>query len=301
MNVTYRQEALELMGQLCIDMSSRLGASVHVVGSSDYVAQRSTIQRIFDLTGGASYNSQSIVLRLTVIDSLYSTNAAYSYYAIDSMADAIAALGTERNVADSFYAIACGKVDEKNLFGEKYGLHKNLTVGNQQLSLMSKYAYYALLHAPASYPLGFPIYDSLVKKMYPIVCRHLCINIKKKTFSSTDIERYVKALDEVRTTFFGGIPTLYHGFQQFDVLDAYLWRMGKLDGGNYSLLLDQQDYSTFVKNLGLDQSPQPKDFTAEVRKRCLDMDTPLIVKNLKAATLMQNLIDHWKTYFAKHQ
>ena len=37
--------------------------------------------------------------------------------------------------------------------------------------------------------------------------------------------------------------------QQFDILDAYLWRIGKLTHGNYSLLFTKKDYETFFENV----------------------------------------------------
>lgn len=295
MNKQYYQEALKLMDALSKDITSSLKIIGRIASrASNYVTQRLTIQRVFDLTSGTSYNSQSIILRLTVIDSFYSTNAAYSYYAIDSMADSIFALGTERAASDYFYSIACGDADTKGLFSKRYGIHKNLSIGNQQLSLMSKYAYYAVLQDTASYPLGFPIYDSLVKKMYPTVSRHLCL--KKKALSSISIESYVKALDEVRKTFFVANTKLINGIQQFDVLDAYLWRMGKIDGGNYSLLFDQEDYEKFISNLGLKQT-KSNHFDNDVRSNCLTNSTTNIVFGTMKSGLMQYLIDHWKTYF----
>ena len=39
--------------------------------------------------------------------------------------------------------------------------------------------------------------------------------------------------------------------QQFDILDAYLWQMGKLEGGNLSLLLTKSEYEQLIANVKL--------------------------------------------------
>lgn len=93
--------------------------------------------------------------------------------------------------------------------------------------------------------LGFPIYDRLA--------------ISKNSINNSDdnicIEDYIKALNKLRKVIFSiEKDKLFKDYQQYDILDAYLWRMGKLDGGNYSLLLDRNDYQRFIKNLGLNNS-----------------------------------------------
>ena len=83
-----------------------------------YVQQRAMINQIFATTSEDNYNTQSIMLRLIVIDSLYSTNAAYSYFSFEEMANAIKGLGNENEVADYFYSIAKGGNDDKCLFSK---------------------------------------------------------------------------------------------------------------------------------------------------------------------------------------
>ena len=105
--------------------------------------------------------------------------------------------------------------------------------------------------------LGFPIYDRLALNMYPIVYDRLAIS--KNSINNSDdnicIEDYIKALNKLRKVIFSiEKDKLFKDYQQYDILDAYLWRMGKLDGGNYSLLLDRNDYQRFIKNLGLNNS-----------------------------------------------
>ena len=196
------------------------------------------------------------MLRLVVIDSLYSTNAAYSYFSFEEMAEHIHALGSEEDARNYFYGIACGKKDTHQLFQEPFGIQKNLSEGNKQMSLLSKYAYYTLYsnkERRKKYLKGFPIYDSLALESYPTVCKLL--GIKRRTGLWDDIEAYVKALNEVRALLFDGEQLFEGKYQQFDILDAYLWRMGKFSGGNLSLLLGRDDYVKFVNNLQLNALP----------------------------------------------
>ena len=294
MNHQYHRDALFLMQGLCTHVSCQTAAANGAAGVSNYTEQRSTIQRVFDMTNGVNYNLQSIVLRLTVIDSLYSTNAKYSYYAIDRLAETIANLGTERGASDYFYHIACGGADCKNIFKGKYGIRKNLKEGSRQISLISKYAYYALLQDVAAYPLGFPIFDSLVKDVYPRVCELLCIKPRKEFFNK--IESYVAALSDIRKVFYGTSSTLFCGLQQFDALDIYLWRMGKLKKGNYSLLLGQEDYTAFIQNLHIAQQ-ESSNFDDLVWQNIKNMPTATAVACIKHDTIVGQMIDHWKTWF----
>lgn len=228
-----------------------------VVGDAGYNNQRALISSLFS----QPFNRGQLILRLTVIDSLYSTNAAYSYFSFEEMADRILTIGsgTQEDIRNYFYSIAKGGKDTEGLFSEPYGYQKNLSEGSKQMSLLSKYAYYELLQDPGQYPLGFPIYDRLAKEAYPLVRKMLG---EKDYYSmpqleTPTIEQYVMCLSQLREALFKD-EKLYqpngckHGYQQFDILDAYLWRMGKFSDGNLSLLLGCEDYAKFIGNLGLD-------------------------------------------------
>ena len=308
-------------------------------GHFSYTQQRAMINQIFSTTSGENYNVSSIMLRLIVIDSLYSTNAAYSYFSFEEMAEKINNLGTEKNAAEYFYRLVnnADATDKKNLFSTNYGIRKNLTAGSKQMSLMSKYAYYVLLQNPDEYPLGFPIYDSLAIKMYPEVCKKFGISPQFKKGAADnnklEIKEYISALNELRGAIFGN-DKLYEDFQQYDLLDAYLWRMGKLDEGNYSLLFNKEDYKKFITNIGLSaidvenygehiynktinenlvecKKKQDKnggkvkyeykyDFNDLVRYQCLNMKVEDILKDVKETNKdnMATMISHWKELYA---
>lgn len=284
--------------------------------SYTYTQQRFMINQIFQKTSGKNYNQSSVMLRLIVIDSLYSTNAQYCYFSIEEMAKAIIMLGTEEEAAIYFYGLVTGGKDKRHLFSNRYGIRKNLEKGSKQMSLMSKYAYYALLQSPQQYTLGFPIYDRLALNMYPIVYDRLALS--KNSINNSDdnicIEDYIKALNKLRKVIFSiEKDKLFKDYQQYDILDAYLWRMGKLDGGNYSLLLDRNDYQRFIKNLGLNNSTKDSQndeastsskensfhtFNENVRIKTSELKLSKIIKGLNDSEHIKVLIEHWQKYYA---
>ncbi len=302
-----------------------------------FTQQREIINQIFKDTA-IKWDLQSIMLRLIVIDSLYSTNAEYSYFSFWEMAKEISELGGSdddiqavfNSIVDNSSQITANKTqNDVDLFSKPYGIRKNCNQGSRQTSLMSKYANYTMLQNPENYPLGFPIYDSLAIKMYPKVCNLLAIK-SKFTKSDADnnelkINEYISALNELRGAIFGNDNNLYEGFQQYDLLDAYLWRMGKIDNGNYSLLFNRKDYENFITNIGLYKIEDEKlykrfgtnglnlvkkkqnnknqdiyeyDFNKLVRHQCLNMSVDEILENVTNKENMAVMINHWKELYA---
>lgn len=312
MSVSYPQDALNMMQAIAYDIQRELDiVNNNPTGVSGYVQQREVINRVFQNTTGNGYSLLGIIQRLTVIDSLYSTNARFSYYSIEQLAAKIYGIGSEQAVADYFDGIVRGGKDTRNLFSAHYGIRKNLENGGLLMSLVSKYAYYVLLQDAATYPLGFPIYDSLVVGVISEEnpCEYFGIDEGKtvpKNLQAPSIEDFVATIDKVRVKLLGNTATLFDELQQFDILDAYLWRMGKLYKGNYSLLLTCDDYCTFVDNLGLANvnsqlSPLLQGgkvkFGEAVREQCSIMPIGNIVRGLSNTTLMGQLIEHWNKYY----
>ena len=232
-----------------------------------YNDQRTLINAIFS---GKEYTEGNVMLRLVVIDSLYSTNAAYCYFSFEEMAEKISSLGSEKEARDYFYKVTTTGEDRKKLFCEPYGIRKNLGEGSMQMSLLSKYAYYCLLQEPSKYPLGFPIYDRLAKEAYPTVCKMLGISKihSLPVLETPSIDKYIDCIGQLRKELFGDNNKLFCGYQQHDILDAYLWRMGKFEDGNLSLLVGWKDYERFVKNLGLEVLKNEDD--SAYRKRMVE-------------------------------
>lgn len=149
-------------------------------------------------------------------------------------------------------------------------------------------------------------------------------------YISDSIEKYIEALDEVRNRIFCGERD-FNGFQQYDLLDAYLWRMGKVNNGNYSLLLTKTEYEKFIQNLGIrhnkgesnfeemlyekfrdaqwkgkplinkedkkDKTKYSYDFNSIVQFQCANLEIDNIVKDIPNSECVKQLIKHWKEFY----
>lgn len=230
-----------------------IDAKITSGGTNLYDKNRDLIKSLFD--PAIPYNVDVVYKRLVVIDALYSTNMNQRYYGIEDMANTIYALSPSdaglrvlvcnfRN--GGFPAVSSDQIAKA--FAMSYGIHKNLARAGSAMSLLSKYFYYLLLTDPSE-KIGFPIYDSLASDMYPIVCEYVydsgtprkIVNVKK----INHLCDYFLALDQLRNSI--GISSIGgRSLQEFDLLDAYLWRMGKFSGNNFSLLLDKTDYKKLI-------------------------------------------------------
>ena len=269
--------------------------SLSTSSSCPYIQQRNVIKATFIHSG--NYSVSCIIHRLIVIDSLYSTNASFNYFSFEDMADAIFNLGpTEQHAINYFDSIAKGGKDTNGIFSANYGMRKNTLPGNTAMSLLSKYAYYLLLNCNNN-PLGFPIYDSLVKDNYPtILMQTLGKKVSKQTVNKYSIEEYIKDLDTLRVALLGNNTTRLHGMQQFDALDAYLWRVGKVRKGNLSLLFTKSEYQTLIQNLSLTGVHLKSElFDKRVEQQCHSMTSVAILQGIYTyPSAMHTLIDHCK-------
>ena len=122
---------------------------------------------------------------------------------------------------------------------------------------------------------------------------------------------------------------LFNDYQQYDVLDAYLWRMGKVNNGNYSLLFTRTEYEQFIRNLGIHHMKEEEDygvtlyrklndtdwkgkrlikviqdnngktkysydFNTIVQHQCAKLPTETILQGLSECECIEQLIEHWK-------
>jgi len=234
-----------------------IGAKITSGGTNLYDKNRDLIKSLFN--PAIPYNVDVVYKRLVVIDSLYSTNMNQRYYGIEDMANTIYALSPSdnrlrdlvRNFRDTLFLRGFSAVYLHPItatFNMSYGIHKNLAPAGSAMSLLSKYFYYLLLTDPSEI-IGFPIYDSLASYMYPIVCKYVYASgTPRKIVSVKTINHlcdYFLALNQLRISI--GISSIGGSLQEFDLLDAYLWRMGKFSGNNFSLLLDKTDYTTLIR------------------------------------------------------
>ena len=250
------------------DLLEKISKDIVTSNSNNgYSSQKQKILRIFKTTGGDNYNQESIELRLIVIDSLYSTQMGKRYFPFEDLSSEIYSLGTvEKEVIkkiQSFRNSPDTALDIFNMFDDKeYGIQKNGKSAGGAKSLLSKYFYFQLM-LDTEDKTGFPIYDKLAKNMYQPVCNYVGLTGKRKLSSTMDINifSYLNMMKELaaKLDICGQYP-----LQNFDILDAYLWRMGKFSEGNFSLLLNKEEYLTLIKAFNLYEYEKDKNNTVEL-------------------------------------
>lgn len=283
---------------------------------SSYSADRWVIHNIFknSKTSKSSESPKSsktplnyhdILLQLRVIDAMYSTNMSRRYYGIEELASTILEFNSYKELAKELhsYLEAISKNDSnaakdkriEDLFNKSYGIHKNCSTAGVATSLASKYSYFALMMCDDKYPNGFPIYDSLAKTMLPKVCEYLDMDcLWKGNGQNLDIDTFLKQVTALKDSLC--ISRNMFNRQLYDILDAYLWTMGKINGGNFSLIMSRKDYETFIKNLGLDVDNQQNDnndieqFNKTVLERCRKIKDPF--KGCTEEDFFDTLLEH---------
>ncbi len=250
------------------DLLEKISKDIITSNSNNgYSSQKQKFLRVFKTTGGDNYNQESIELRLIVIDSLYSTQMGKRYFPFEDLSLAIYSLGSkEKDVMEKIQAFRNDPSTELELLDilneKEYGIQKNGKSAGGAKSLLSKYCYFQLMLDNKD-KVGFPIYDSLAKNMYQPVCNYVGLLGKKKLSSTTDVNiiAYLSMMKELATTL--DISGQYP-LQDFDILDAYLWRMGKFSEGNFSLLLNKAEYLALIKSFNLWGYEKGKDNTVDV-------------------------------------
>ena len=205
---------------------------VYSDSADGFLDDKKAIENIFRLTNGSK--KEDVLLRLTVIDSMYSTQMSRRYYALDELAEKMVLSHSTNELFLKFLksydvSIFNGKDTEKtfNLWGEKYGIGKNGDEKGVAVSLISKYAYFET-------GLKFPIYDSIACEMYPRIWKYCgwkdktpklwVLNDKQQLEGEQTIIAFVKAIDELIMRLGKGIT--------YDHLDRLLWFTGKIYRGN---------------------------------------------------------------------
>lgn len=210
--------------------------------NSGYSLGKSTILKVFRATDG--YTREDLLARLTLIDSMYSTQMGRRYYGLEELAVALVDVHKKKNLETAFldflkdkdmkpFELRNSKKSSTNLFTEKYGIGKNGEDKGGAVSLISKYAYFETA-------FKFPIYDSIVREMYPRVWNY-CDFPKRELpeFKSNDITNFVEMIDLI-------ICKLNCKLVNYDSLDRVLWYVGKIYRGNLSLVLSREEYDAFA-------------------------------------------------------
>lgn len=211
--------------------------------NSGYLTGKYTIRKVFDSIKGDSV--ENILARLTLIDSMYSTQMGRRYYGLEELAEVLAKLQEKQKLSDMFlsflkdknvekFTIDC-KGEEKKLFTGNYGIGKDGNDKGHALSLITKYAYFETNYQ-------FPIYDSIVREMYPLLWNYCELPKKempKMTNIAGDITAFIEAIDLLKAKL--GNPKEL----TYDSLDRLLWYTGKILRGNLSLILTMEEYKKY--------------------------------------------------------
>lgn len=221
---------------------------------SGFSSDRKTIQKVFSLTNDDNF--EDILVRLTVIDSLYSTQMTKRYYGLEELAHAMLNLSNQQESLNSKFLQFAEKKDSSifdysktdnskgNLFSDCYGIDKRGDQKGVAISLISKYAYFATNYK-------FPIYDSIVCETIPdiwVLCRW-----KEKCPTLTKYDSKLRIVgDKTMEYFLQGFEQLHIKLGRefsIDQIDTLLWFIGKIRRGNLSLVLDKQHYKSCVDYL----------------------------------------------------
>jgi hypothetical protein len=245
-------ENIDHIQQIRFILDSLKEKNVYDCGEDGFSTDKSAVERIFDMTAIRSIGD--ILLRLTVIDSMYSTQMNRRYYALQELAEKLYCLNQKKALPELFKEFISNNRDASlfngtiggknfNLFSEKYGIGKDGEDKGAAVSLISKYAYFETNY-------GFPIYDSIVCEMYPRIWTYCSFGKKDYTLTVKDknqqmigdetIVVYTKAIDNLIARLGGGIT--------YDHFDRLLWFVGKIYRGNLSLVVGRENYEWCVKN-----------------------------------------------------
>jgi hypothetical protein len=193
-------------------------------GDSEYARNKALISQFFSDSCAVAYKEE---VRLTLIDSLYSTQvASRRLYGITDIAESLrrafpddAALKIcAAEWVNSGFATANPLC---SLFAANYGVDKSGKTGKSAASLLSKYLYFATDYS-------FPIYDALGAKYHYIAGKKTAPNFQKR----------FRALKEIMDE---------NSIDGFDKLDNLFWLYGKAHTGSFSLVLSAKRYVELMR------------------------------------------------------
>lgn len=208
-----------------------------------YELDKQSITKLYETLG--KEKKENIYTLLVVIDSTYSTQMTKRYYAMDELSDVLWGIEQRKPLEQAF----CDLLKDKdftpfnipgkgtNLFTENYGIGKDGKDKGKAVSFISKFAYFVT-------GCKFPIYDSIVKEMFPLFWK-FCGFPKNEMpkIEKNDIVSLINAIDMfIERLGEHGIPADY------DIIDQLLWRTGKIRRGNWSLILSMEQYQKYAQN-----------------------------------------------------
>lgn len=181
-----------------------------------YLKNKKLIKQIFKLN-----IKEKIILRLTVLDSFYSTNMNKRYFGIEELAEELKKFNNDKRLIQTAKRFLKDPKNSKEmgfigLFEKEYGQNKNRNGGQKAISLISKYLYFLTDYK-------FPIYDNLVRW-----------GIGSPSEKNA-VKFYEKMVNLNKNS----------SINNFDKLDSFLWVFGKIyKNNNYSGIWTKKEWKT---------------------------------------------------------
>ena len=190
---------------------------------------------------------EDIYRQLVLVDTLYSTNVyRMRKFGLEEITDAIWELCKDVNSNKHTLGILSKKLIATQPLNQEVKDKFNLSYGNpaeKAPSLLSKYFYFVVIACPQD-NWGFPIYDRIVRNLLRPLEKFIGIkpltptNKISQSSSTFDIDVYRAGLKRIIDILESNNPTLWNtsGKQKFDLLDYFLWHIGKAKGNPYLIL-----------------------------------------------------------------
>ena len=220
---------------MSVDLIQYAGLAQSILqGSTPYSSAKRAISSLFAAQTNLS-RFEHLCLRLTVIDSYYSTNMSKRYYGIEDIGLALQRIGPADDDITQFfldYITNPPSSSEANaFFSAVYGINKSGDRSKRAQSLISKYGYFQTVYR-------FPIFDTLARKSYAKLSRLYPDQIRRCR-KLDDIQEFFQCLRELNKT-----------IDSYDKMDNLLWLMGKVAEGNLSLIINRDKYVALTVHCG---------------------------------------------------
>lgn len=205
-----------------------------------------------------------ILMQLVLIDSLYSTNIKrMRAFGLEEICDDIYKLcdsgkgvHTLRTLTSKINATRDLSTNIASLFTKQYGYIKGGKAGSAP-SLLSKYMFFATVACPAD-TWGFPIYDSIANSLLRKVQKFLDIPVTPQMLQGFDINIYIEGLKSIIDALTINKPDLWNRLSilKYQLLDYFLWNIGKTGLKSYSLLLTKNELLSCYQNGSIVKLPR---------------------------------------------
>ncbi|MGM9844733.1 MAG: hypothetical protein ACI30K_00675 [Muribaculaceae bacterium] len=249
----------ELCAKLNDSIASQSASGISGNATS-FETHRDAIEDLFSGSHQVTGQSNDIILiiqRLALIDLFYSTNVnGMRQFGLSHIAKAIIRFGSDSDLAQQ--AIAFVKAPSRNhniakelILKDDYGYDKDGD-GMKATSLISKYLFF-LVNAHGD-KVGFPIYDSVVRDLLPALADKLGLNQGNKKLKISEMTDYTIAVKNIISALSQNDSDLWNTFgnatyikSQCDLLDYFLWRIGKAGNLSFSLLVTENELKSLTK------------------------------------------------------